>query len=93
MVKKESWMKSGKYRRTGLTKTATNGLKEHERKIHKAAQLGERISHMFISVYFKDVSMFDYPDVYDNMTFDYVKEVFENHFNLDNLAVSVVNPV
>jgi len=37
--------------------------------------------------------MFDYPDVYDNMTFDYVKEVFENHFNLDNLAVSVVNPV
>jgi len=28
MVKKESWMKSGKYRRTGLTKTATNGLKE-----------------------------------------------------------------
>jgi len=53
----------------------------------------ERISHMFISVYFKDVSMFDYPDVYDNMTFDYVKEVFENHFNLDNLAVSVVNPV
>jgi len=49
-------------------------------------------AHVYIGV-FKDVSMFDYPDVYDNMTFDYVKEVFENHFNLDNLAVSVVNPV
>jgi predicted Zn-dependent peptidase len=53
----------------------------------------ERISHMFISVYFKDVNMFDYFNVYDNMSFDYVKEVFDEHFNLDNLALSVINPV
>lgn len=53
----------------------------------------ERISHMFISVYFKDVNMFDYFNVYDNMSFDYVKAVFDEHFNLDNLALSVINPV
>ncbi len=53
----------------------------------------ERISHTFISVYFKEVSMFDYPEIYDNMSFDYVKDVFGEHFNLDNLAISVINPV
>lgn len=53
----------------------------------------ERISHMFISVYFKDVNMFDYFNVYDNMSFDYVKAVFDEHFNLDNLALSVIKPV
>lgn len=53
----------------------------------------ERISHSFISVYFKEVSMFDYPDVYDNMSFDYVKGVFGEHFNLDKLAMSVINPI
>jgi predicted Zn-dependent peptidase len=53
----------------------------------------ERISHMFISVYFKDVNMFDYFNVYENMSFDYVKTVFDEYFNLDNLALSVINPV
>ncbi|ABN52217.1 peptidase M16 domain protein [Acetivibrio thermocellus ATCC 27405] len=85
-----------------IRKIQANGLDKNSYERIKRAMKGrfikqlnsvERISHMFISVYFKDVSMFDYPDVYDNMTFDYVKEVFENHFNLDNLAVSVVNPV
>jgi len=52
----------------------------------------ERISHMFISVYFKDVNMFDYFNVYENMSFDYVKKVFDEHFNFDNLALSVINP-
>lgn len=52
----------------------------------------ERISHMFISVYFKDVNMFDYLKVYDNMSFDYVRKVFDEHFNVDNLALSVIKP-
>lgn len=52
----------------------------------------EKISHMFIPVYFRNANMFDYFDVYDKITFEYVKEMFENHFKLDNLALSVIKP-
>lgn len=53
----------------------------------------ERISHTFISVYFKGANMFDYPDVYDKISFEHIISVFREHFNLDNLALSVVKPV
>lgn len=53
----------------------------------------ERISHSFISVYFKGVSMFDYLQVYDKISFEYINEVFKEHFNNDNLALSVIKPV
>ena len=53
----------------------------------------ERISHTFISVYFKEVNMFDYFGVYDKIRFEYVKEIFSEHFDLNNFALSVVKPV
>ncbi len=53
----------------------------------------ERISHSFISVYFKGVNMFDYLKVYDKITFDYIKEVFAKHFIRENLAMSVIKPI
>ena len=53
----------------------------------------ERISHSFISVYFKEVNLFDYLEVYDKITFEYVNEVFNSHFNLEKLALSVIKPV
>jgi predicted Zn-dependent peptidase len=53
----------------------------------------ERISHLFISIYFKNVNMFDYLDVYDKISFEYVFKIFKEHFNQDKLAVSIVNPV
>jgi predicted Zn-dependent peptidase len=53
----------------------------------------ERISHSFISVYFKGVNMFDYLEVYDKITFEYVEKLFREHFNRDNLALSVIKPV
>jgi len=53
----------------------------------------ERISHLFVSVYFKGVNMFDYLGVYDKITFNYINEVFEKHFNEKNLAMSVIKPV
>lgn len=53
----------------------------------------ERISHLFISVYFKGVNVFDYLKVYDKITLKYVNEVFEEHFKPDNLAISVIRPV
>lgn len=53
----------------------------------------ERISHSFITVYFKGVSMFDYLDVYDKITFEYVNEVLHDHFRPESLAMSVIRPV
>lgn len=53
----------------------------------------ERISHSFISVYFKGVNLFDYLDVYDKITFEYVNQVFEEHFNIENMALSVIKPL
>lgn len=53
----------------------------------------ERIAHSFISVYFKGVSMFDYLDVYDKITFEYVNEVLHDHFKPESLAMSVIRPV
>jgi len=52
----------------------------------------ERISHTFISVYFKDVNIFDYLEVYDKITIEYVNEIFNRHFNFNNLALSVIKP-
>jgi len=52
----------------------------------------ENISHLFISVYFRGVNVFDYLDVYDKMNFEYINEIFSKHFNLNNLALSVVKP-
>ncbi|NJD02092.1 MAG: insulinase family protein [Ruminiclostridium sp.] len=52
----------------------------------------ERISHTFISVYFKGVNIFDYLGVYDKIAIEYVNEIFSRHFNPDNLALSVIKP-
>jgi len=53
----------------------------------------EKISHSFISVYFKGVNMFDYLEVYDKISFEYVCEVFKEHFKQENLALSIIKPV
>jgi predicted Zn-dependent peptidase len=84
-----------------ITEFHKNGLDEQSYERIRKAMTGrfikrlnsvEGISHTFISVYFKGVNMFDYYEVYDKITFEYVKEVFTNHFNLDNLALSVIKP-
>ncbi len=53
----------------------------------------EKISHSFIPVYFKGVNMFDYLQVYDKISFKYVSEILNEHFNQENLAMSVIKPV
>ncbi|MEN6316919.1 MAG: pitrilysin family protein [Clostridiaceae bacterium] len=53
----------------------------------------EKISHTFISVYFKGVNMFDYLEVYDKISFEYVCEVFKEHFKEEKLALSIIKPV
>jgi len=53
----------------------------------------ESISRTFISVFFKGVNIFDYSDVYDTITFDYLNDVFESHFRPENLAISIIKPL
>jgi len=53
----------------------------------------ESISHSFISVYFKEANMFDYLKVYDKISFEYIKEIFDKHFRRDNLAMSIIKPI
>jgi predicted Zn-dependent peptidase len=53
----------------------------------------ERISHAFISAHFKNINMFDYLDAYDKIIFEYAEGLFREHFNLDNLAMSVIRPL
>lgn len=50
----------------------------------------ESISRMFTNLYFKGVTMFDYLDVYDTINFEYISDVFESHFDLEHMALSVV---
>ncbi|AEV69007.1 EF-P 5-aminopentanol modification-associated protein YfmH [Acetivibrio clariflavus] len=52
----------------------------------------ERIAHNFVSVYFKEVNIFDYMEVYDKITFEYVNKVFREHFAAERLAISVIKP-
>ncbi|MDD4495012.1 MAG: peptidase M16, partial [Eubacteriales bacterium] len=53
----------------------------------------ENISNGFISVYFRGVSLFDYFDVYDKISFEKVEESFRRHFNPNNFALSLVKPI
>lgn len=53
----------------------------------------DKIAHNFVSVYFKEINLFDYMEVYDKITFEYVSRVFKEHFSADKLAMSVINPV
>ncbi|AEY65702.1 pitrilysin family protein [Clostridium sp. BNL1100] len=50
----------------------------------------ENISRSFINLYFKGVTMFDYLEVYDKMKFDYITDVFDSHFDIRRMALSVV---
>ncbi|MHB8061851.1 MAG: EF-P 5-aminopentanol modification-associated protein YfmH [Ruminiclostridium sp.] len=50
----------------------------------------ESISRSFINLYFKGVTMFDYLEVYDTISFDYITDVFEKHFDIERMALSVI---
>jgi len=87
--------------RETLDEINTRGLDENNYKRVRKALYGrflrqlnsvEKISHAFISVYFKGVNIFDYPDVYDKISFEYVSEVFKEHFDEGKLALSVIKP-
>ena len=37
--------------------------------------------------------IFDYMKVYDKINFEYAKETFHKHFNVENLAISIIKPL
>lgn len=79
---------------TGLDRVAYDRLrKAHMGRFIRSLNSVDRISHAFISVYFKGVNLFDYLEVYDKITFEYVENIFKEHFNRDNLALSVIKPL
>ncbi|MCX7749693.1 MAG: insulinase family protein [Clostridia bacterium] len=82
-----------KLKKQGLSKESYERIKKAMNgRFIKRLNSVERISHMFITVYFKDVNIFDYFDVYDKITFDYINEVFRDHFNRDQMVLSVIKP-
>lgn len=52
----------------------------------------EKISHSFISLFFKGINLFDYKKAYDSITFDDVLNRFNQHFAIKNMVISIINP-
>jgi predicted Zn-dependent peptidase len=50
----------------------------------------ESVSRTFVNLFYKGVTMFDYLDVYDTISFDYITDAFDSHFDVDRMALSVV---
>lgn len=73
-------------------KTYERIRRSHKGKIVKQLNSVERIAHNFVSMYFKDINLFDYTQAYDKISFEYVNKVFGEHFVDDKLAMSVIKP-
>jgi len=52
----------------------------------------EAVSNNFMSTLFKEMNLFNYVDIYRSITFDDVQKRFTEHFNPDNMVLSVVRP-
>lgn len=85
-----------------IEKTQKTGLDENRYEKIKKSLYGkyirrlnsvESISHMFISVYFRKINIFDYLDIYDKISFKDVERAFNEHFKFENMALSVVKPL
>ncbi|ACL74854.1 EF-P 5-aminopentanol modification-associated protein YfmH [Ruminiclostridium cellulolyticum] len=78
-------------KKQGLDEEAFNRLlKASKGRFLRQLNSLENISRSFINLYFKGVTMFDYLDVYDKMKFDYITDVFDSHFDIKHMALSVV---
>ncbi len=53
----------------------------------------ENIGHEFISSLFTNVNVLDYAQLCEQITFDEVKERFDEHFDIEQMALSVVMPI
>ncbi|HEX2925194.1 MAG TPA: pitrilysin family protein [Ruminiclostridium sp.] len=80
-----------RFRKEGLSAEAFDRLlKASKGRFLRQLNSPETIARSFINLYFKGVTMFDYLEVYDTMNFDYIKDVFDSHFDIKRMALSVV---
>lgn len=78
----------------GLERESFERIKKaHYGRFFKQLNSVERISHSFISTYFREINLFDYSEVYDKITYEYAAEAFSGHFDPDKLALSVIKPI
>lgn len=85
---------TGSIKQNGLDEAAFERIRRAMKgKYLKQLNSVERISNLFVSVYFKDANVFDYYDAYDKITFEYATQRFKEHFSADSAALSVVMPV
>ncbi len=52
----------------------------------------EKLIAAFICVYLKGYFIFDYLDLYNSISVDYLNKIFYEHFNINNFALSVITP-
>ena len=80
----------------------TNGIDEEEMERIKKMLYGGflrtfndsiNIARAFASDYFKGINTFDFIDAYKEIDKEYVTEILNEHFDFNNMAVSVVNPI
>ncbi len=82
------------YKKNGLSRDNFNRIRKAMKgRFIKQLNSVERISHLFIPTCFKGSQMFDYFEVYDKITFEYISDLFLKHFNFENMALSVIKPV
>ena len=53
----------------------------------------EDLATTFMQYLFMGVDYFNYYDVYNSVTFEDIKNRFNNHFSAENSALSVVKPL
>jgi predicted Zn-dependent peptidase len=49
-----------------------------------------KIGTMFISAYFKGINPLDFIEINKNIEKEYINEVLHNHFNVENMGVSII---
>ena len=52
----------------------------------------EKVANIFVANIFKGINLFDYVSVYETITFEDITKCFTNHFNTNNMAISIVKP-
>lgn len=50
------------------------------------------MARAFVQDYFKGINSFDFIDAYKNLDLSYCEGVLKEHFNFDNMALSVIKP-
>ena len=53
----------------------------------------EFIANNFVDLYFDDFLLIDYLEVLESIKYEDIIDRFKNHFNKDNVVLSIINPI